>query len=62
MHSRDIVQILLLAVEEVACAFNPRLRKRNRKKTVGFVLFYVGFLLGRLALVFMVVRWLYFQK
>lgn len=62
MNPLGIVQLALVALEGAACALNPKLRRQNRKKAVGFGLFYLAFLLAGLALVFMVVRSLYFQK
>jgi hypothetical protein len=62
MNPLGIVQLALVAAEGVACALHPKLRKENRKKAVGFGLFYLAFLLLGLGLIIMLVRSLYFQK
>ncbi len=62
MNSLGIFQLALKALEGVACALNPRLRKQEKKRAVGFGLLYVGFLIGGAVIVVMVLRSLYFQK
>lgn len=62
MNPLAIVQVALVALEGVACALNPNLRKGTRKQAVRFGLFYIGFLLTGVGIIIMVVRSLYFQK
>ena len=62
MNPLGIGQLIVLALEGIACAVNPKLRKQTRKETVAFGLFYVAFLIGGIILVVVTVRSLYFQK
>ena len=62
MNPLGIFQLVFVALEGVAYALNPKLRKEEKKKAVGFGLFYVGFLLVGIALVIVVVRSLYFRR
>ena len=57
-----VSRLLLLAVEGLACALNPKLRKRERRRAVGFGLLYAGILLGGIVLIVRAVWQLYFQK
>jgi hypothetical protein len=56
------LQLVLVAIEGVACALNPKLRRENRRDKVWFGVMYLGILLGGLIILIMVVRELYFQK
>lgn len=62
MNPLGIVQLASVAIEGVACALNPNLRKQAKKRAIGFGLMYFGFLIGGVATVILIVRSLYFQK
>lgn len=62
MNPLAIAQFALVALEGVACALNPKLRKGTRKQAVGFGLFYIGFLLTGVGSLITVVHSLYLQK
>lgn len=62
MNPLGIFQLALVALEGTAYALNPKLRKQEKKKAVGFGLFYIGFLLAGIVIVILVVRSLYSQK
>ncbi|HZR17498.1 MAG TPA: hypothetical protein VFE51_09240 [Verrucomicrobiae bacterium] len=62
MNPFGMFQLVFVALEGVACALNPKLRREKKKKAVGFGLFYIGFLLAGIALVVVVVRSLYFRQ
>jgi hypothetical protein len=62
MNPLAIFQVVSVALEGVACALNPKLRQQEKKKAIGFGIFYIGFLLVGVALVIGVVRSLYFHK
>jgi hypothetical protein len=62
MNPLGIFQLVFVALEGVAYALNPKLRKEERKRAVGFGLFYICFLLVGIALVIVVVRSLYFRR
>jgi hypothetical protein len=55
-------QLVLLALEGVARAVNPKLRRQDRRETLAFGLFYVAFLVGGILFVVVLVRALYFKK
>ena len=57
-----VVQLVVVALEGIACALNPKLRKESRKITVAFGLFYIGFFVVGIVVLIMVVRSLYFRK
>lgn len=56
------LQLVLVALEGVACALNPKLRREDRRSKVWFGIMYFSFLLVGLVIVVMVVRSLYIQK
>jgi hypothetical protein len=62
MNSFGIGQLVLLALEGIACAVNPELRKQGRRETLAFGLFYVAFLVGGIIFLVVLVRSLYFKK
>ena len=62
MNPLGIFQLALVALEGVAYAVNPKLRKQEKRRAVGFGLAYVAILLGGIVLVILTVRSLYFQK
>jgi len=55
-----IFQLVLVALEGVAHAVNPRLRKQEKKSAVAFGLAYAAILTGCIIILAMVVRSLYF--
>ena len=57
-----IFQLVLVALEGIACAVNPKLRRQEKGRAAGFGLAYVTILLGGIVLVILTVRALYFQK
>jgi hypothetical protein len=61
MNPLGLFDAMLVALEGVAYAVNPKLRKQTKKSAVAFGLFYVAFLLGGIIILVMVVRSLYFQ-
>jgi hypothetical protein len=62
MNPLGIFQLVLVALEGIAYAVSPKLRKQEKKSAVAFGLVYVAILLGGIIIVVMVVRSLYFQK
>jgi hypothetical protein len=62
MNPLGIFQSVLVALEGLAYAVNPKLRKQEKRRAVGFGLAYVAILLGGIVVVAMTVRSLYFQK
>jgi hypothetical protein len=62
MNPLGLFQLVFVALEGVAYALNPKLRKKEKKRAIGFGLFYFGFLLLGIVLAIVVVRSLYFQK
>ena len=62
MNPFGMFQLVFVALEGIAYALNPKLRKKGKKRAVGFDLFYIGFLLAGIVLVVVVVRSLYFRQ
>jgi hypothetical protein len=62
MNPFGIVQLALTALEGVAYAVNPKLRRETKKSAVGFGVAYIGILIVGLVIVVVVVQSLYFQK
>jgi hypothetical protein len=55
-------QLVLVALEAVACAVNPKLRNQEKGRAIGFGLAYVTILLSGIALVIWTLWSLYFRK
>ncbi|HZR16433.1 MAG TPA: hypothetical protein VFE51_03830 [Verrucomicrobiae bacterium] len=62
MNPLGVFQLVFVALEGIAYALNPKLRKEGKKKAVGFGLLYIGFLLAGIVLLVVVVRSLYFRQ
>jgi hypothetical protein len=62
MNPLGIFQLALVALQGVAYALNPKLRKREKKSAIAFGIFYVAFLLAGIATLILYARSLYFQK
>jgi hypothetical protein len=62
MNPLGLFQLVQVALEAVARAVNPKLRKQEKKRAVAFGFAYVGILLGGIVIVVLTVRALYFQK
>jgi hypothetical protein len=62
MNPLGAFQLVVIALEGVAYAVNPKLRKQEKKRAVGFGLAYVAILVGGIVLVILTVRSLYFEK
>jgi hypothetical protein len=62
MNLLGIIQLVMVALEGVAYAVNPKLQQQGKRRAVGFEVFYVSFLVGGAVIVILVVRSLYFNK
>jgi hypothetical protein len=62
MNPLGILQLGLVALEGVAYALNPKLRKQEKGRAWASGLAYIGILLGGLAIIIFTVWSLYFQK
>jgi len=61
MNPLGIFQLVIVALEGVAYAVNPKLKQQGKKSAVGFGLSYVAFLVGGIVVIILVVRSLYFE-
>jgi hypothetical protein len=61
LNPLGIFQLVMVALEGVAYAVNPKLREQDKKNAVGFGLVYVVFLVGGMVMIVLVVRSLYFH-
>ena len=62
MNPLGVFQLVLVALEGVAYAVNPKLKKQEKGRAVGFGLAYIGVLVGGIVIVILTVRSLYFHK
>jgi len=62
MDPLGIFQLALVALEGVAYALNPKLRKQEKRPAWVSGLAYIGILLGGLVIIIITLRSLYFQK
>ena len=60
LNPLGIFQLVMVALEGVAYAVNPKLREQDKKNAVGFGLLYVAVLVGGMVMIVLVVRSLYF--
>jgi hypothetical protein len=61
MNPLGIFELVFVALEGVAHAFNPKLKRKTKKDTVGFALLYIAILVGGIAITVIVIRDLYFK-
>jgi hypothetical protein len=62
MNPFGVLQLALVALEGVAYAVNPKLKKEAKRRAVGFGIAYVLILLGGVLVLVLAVRSLYSQK
>jgi hypothetical protein len=61
MNPVGILQLIVVGLEGIVHALNPKRRRETKKDGIGFALFYVGILAGGGVLVVIVIRDLYFK-